>query len=89
VQVVARQEDGAVVFSVTDRGPGISPEAQQKLFQPFYQEQESLRRTHSGMGLGLSIAKGMIELHGGKIWVESEIGKGSTFFFSLPQPVDG
>lgn len=89
VRVVAHQEDGAAIFSITDRGPGISPEAQQKLFQPFYQEQESLRRTHSGMGLGLSIAKGMIELHGGKIWVESKAGKGSTFSFSIPQPVEG
>jgi len=86
VSVQARRDDSQVVISVMDRGKGIPPEAQVNLFQPFYQVEESLRRTHSGMGLGLAIAKGMIELHGGEIWVKSEAGKGSTFSFSLPQP---
>jgi len=82
----AKTDQSKAVISVTDRGPGISPVAQQNLFRPFYQVEESLRRTHSGMGLGLAIAKGMVELHGGEIWVESELGKGSTFAFSIPQP---
>jgi signal transduction histidine kinase len=89
VRISAHRDEAAVVFAVADRGAGITPEAQKRLFQPFYQEEESLRRTHSGMGLGLSIAKGMIELHGGSIWVESEVGKGSTFFFSIPQLTEG
>ncbi|NLS79521.1 MAG: response regulator [Chloroflexi bacterium] len=82
---VARGEQ-AVRFTVSDQGPGIPKEAQEKLFRPFYQVEESLRRSHSGMGLGLSIAKGLVQLHGGDIHVESEPGEGTTFVFSIPQP---
>lgn len=86
VEVGAKREARRVIISVMDHGPGIPYEAQENLFRPFYQVDEALRRTHSGVGLGLSIAKGMVELHGGEIWVESEPGKGSSFFFSVPQP---
>ncbi|MDF1523646.1 MAG: ATP-binding protein, partial [Trueperaceae bacterium] len=58
-----------------------------KLFMPFYQVEESLSRSHGGMGLGLAIAKGMVELHGGRIWVESKVGRGSTFYFTIPVDV--
>lgn len=85
VTIRARADGDRAIISVSDRGPGIPAEAQQHLFTPFYQTEESLRRTHGGMGLGLAIAKGMVELHGGEIWVESTPGQGATFSFSIPQ----
>jgi CheY-like chemotaxis protein len=77
-----------VLFSVADDGPGISEEDRQKLFQPFQQLDPTIRRQHGGTGLGLSISKSFVELHEGLMWVESEKGKGTTFFFRLPvEPV--
>jgi PAS domain S-box-containing protein len=73
-----------VLFSVTDYGIGISEDDIDKLFKPFSQIDPSFRREHGGTGLGLAIAKGLIQAHHGKIWAESELGKGSTFFFSVP-----
>ena len=73
-----------VLFSVTDYGIGISKDDIEKLFNPFSQIDPSFRREHGGTGLGLAIAKGLIQAHNGKIWVESELAKGSTFFFSIP-----
>ncbi len=68
-------------FYVSDNGPGVPPEHHQKIFQIFYTlEPERI----SGTGIGLSIAKKIVELHGGRIWLESELGKGATFFFTLP-----
>jgi len=82
-RIVVRAEDcgGAVKFSVSDDGPGIAPELIPHLFDRF-----SSARLHptGGIGLGLSIAKGIVESHGGRIWVESAPGHGSTFFFSIP-----
>jgi signal transduction histidine kinase/FixJ family two-component response regulator len=74
--------------SVWDNGIGISAEQFAKIFTPFYQVEASLTREHEGMGLGLSIAKGMVELCGGRIWVESEVGQGSRFTFTIPRGVD-
>jgi len=85
VIIRARADHDRATISVSDRGPGIPSEAQRHLFTPFYQTEESLRRTHGGMGLGLAIAKGMVELHGGEIWVESVPDQGATFSFSIPQ----
>jgi PAS domain S-box-containing protein len=71
-------------ISVTDTGPGISKQDQTKLFQPFSQVDDSPTRKTGGTGLGLSICQHIVNMHGGKIWIESDIGKGSTFYFTLP-----
>ena len=84
VAIKASEEAGYVQVSVADTGVGIPARDLPKLFDRFYQVEEHLTRRHGGMGLGLSVAKSMIELHGGRIWVESEEGKGSTFTFLLP-----
>ena len=79
----ARQEDGNLVVEVKDTGPGIAEEEQQRLFEP-YHRLESDRERLSGLGLGLALCKTLVELHGGRIWVKSRAGRGSTFGFSLP-----
>jgi signal transduction histidine kinase len=71
-------------ISVNDSGPGISADECQKIFQKFYQVSENGGSKPKGTGLGLAISKALVELHGGKIWVESEPGHGSTFSFTLP-----
>lgn len=73
-----------IEISVEDTGIGISPEDQKKLFQPFQQVETALSKKYPGTGLGLNLSKKIIELHGGKIWVESEVGKGSRFIFVIP-----
>ncbi|MBI4685091.1 MAG: GAF domain-containing protein [Nitrospirae bacterium] len=73
-----------IQISVSDTGIGISPEDQKKLFQPFQQIDSTLSRKYSGTGLGLNLCKKFVELHGGRIWVESEEGKGSKFTFVIP-----
>lgn len=71
-------------ISVKDTGIGISPENLGKLFQPFMQLDSSYTKKYEGTGLGLSLCKKIIELHGGSIWAESEVGKGSIFTFTVP-----
>lgn len=78
------QQDGNCVVSVIDTGPGISLEDTGTIFEPFCQGASGLWRDKGGSGLGLSISKQFVELHGGKIWLESEPGVGSTFSFQLP-----
>jgi signal transduction histidine kinase len=73
-----------VAVSVKDTGIGIPPEHLEPIFEKFHQVEGSLHRSVSGTGLGLAITKGLVEAHQGKIWVESEVGKGSTFTFALP-----
>lgn len=80
----AQRLDTGMVIEVQDTGIGIAREERDRLFQP-YSRLNSDRQRHPGLGLGLALAKQVVELHGGKIWVESEPGKGSTFAFSLPQ----
>ena len=84
VRIRAWREGGEVVVSVADTGPGIAAEDVERLFQPFQQLDASLRRRHGGSGLGLSISKRFVELHGGRMWLESEPGAGTVFYFRLP-----
>ena len=84
IGIKARQADGSVEISVSDTGIGISPEDQAKIFEEFRQVGGDYAHKREGTGLGLTLAKKFVELHGGKIWVESEAGKGSTFSFVLP-----
>jgi signal transduction histidine kinase len=76
----------ALEFAVIDRGPGIPRGEQAKIFDAFYQIDGSSTREHGGTGLGLSIVKRLVEAHGGTIWVESVIGEGSAFRFTLLEP---
>jgi signal transduction histidine kinase len=85
IGIKARQVDGSVEISVSDTGIGISPEDQAKIFEEFRQVGSDYAHKTEGTGLGLTLAKKFVELHGGKIWVESEVGKGSTFSFTLPE----
>ena len=78
-----------VKVEMTDTGIGIKKELQEKIFDRFFQVEEHLTRRYGGMGLGLAVAKSMIELHHGRIWAESEEGKGSTITFLLPMDASG
>lgn len=93
VHLDAHIEGDDIVVSISDTGRGIAAEDMDKLFQPFQQLDGSIRRRYAGSGLGLSISKRFIELHGGKIQVESEFGVGTCFTFrlplTLPTPTDG
>lgn len=83
IAVSARREGDNLVIEVQDNGQGISDEMQERLFEPYFRL-ESRRDNLNGLGLGLPISRQIVELHGGRMWVKSEIGKGSTFAFSLP-----
>lgn len=87
IRLRARGEQDRVIISVTDSGPGISQEEQGRIFEKFYRGQTGLGHP-SGMGMGLPIAQQVIEAHGGRIWVESQLGEGSTFSFTLPFALD-
>ena len=84
IELTARQEGGAVAFAVRDFGRGIASEDHQRIFNKFHQIDSSLTRDVGGTGLGLAICKALVEEHGGQIWIESILGKGATFAFTLP-----
>ena len=84
VAVKASAANGSLTVAVCDSGPGISPADQARIFDEFQQADSSTTRAKGGTGLGLAIAKRIVEMHGGRIWVESALGKGSRFFFTLP-----
>jgi signal transduction histidine kinase len=86
IEVFARLagEPDMVEIEVRDNGPGIPPREQERLFTMFYQVETDSTRSAGGLGLGLVISKGIVESHGGRIWVESEPGMGSSFKFTLP-----
>ena len=77
-----------VVFTIRDNGIGIAPENQTIIFQSFRQLEGVASRKHGGSGLGLAIVKMLVDCHHGEIWVESELGRGSTFFVKLPRRSD-
>ena len=80
--------DGKFQVAVADTGIGISEADRAEILSEFYQADSSSTRAHGGTGLGLAIAKRMVELHGGRLWIESALGEGSTFSFSLPIRVE-
>jgi len=88
VWLAARREETGLVFSVRDEGPGIAPEDQKRLFAPFVRAGTRKTAGERSVGLGLAIARLVVEAHGGRIWVESKPDHGSTFFVTLP-PEDG
>ncbi len=84
ITVSASRNDGMVTVTVTDTGPGIPKEKHDDIFKSFEQADSSIEREYGGTGLGLTISKQLVELHGGTIWVESEQGSGSSFYFTVP-----
>jgi GAF domain-containing protein len=84
VRVTAEAADGHFAISVVDTGPGIPEQERTRIFDQFHQVDDSNTKTKGGTGLGLAIAKQIVEMHGGRIWVDSTVGKGSTFQMELP-----
>ena len=84
IEICSEDKSDALVASVKDTGPGIRLKDQKRLFDKFFRSQQTIVQNVKGTGLGLAIAKGIIDQHQGKIWVQSEPDKGSTFYFSLP-----
>ena len=88
INIRAKKEDNDILFEVQDFGQGIPNDKQEKIFDTFYQIDSTMTRNAGGVGLGLAVSRDIVLAHGGRIWVESETGKGSTFKFELPiQPV--
>ena len=83
IEVAAVPKDGSVEVSVSDTGVGIAPADQEAVFEEFRQVGTSATK-QEGTGLGLALCRKFVELHGGKIWVQSEVGRGSTFTFTIP-----
>ena len=88
IAIKAEANNGSFYVSVRDTGPGISAADQARLFQEFQQADNAITKKKGGTGLGLAISKRIVEMHGGKIWVESLPGQGSTFAFTLPVRVE-
>jgi len=85
VHISLREEGDMVRGAVQDTGIGIAPEEQERIFEDFYRTEAAKAMAHHGTGLGLSIVKGIMERYGGRIWLTSKVGEGSTFFFELPK----
>jgi len=84
ITISAHADDRFLVVNVADTGVGIAPEAQRRVFERFFRGDDPYVRAATGTGLGLPIVQSLVELHGGRIWLQSEVGKGSTFSFTLP-----
>ncbi|HHX65139.1 MAG TPA: GAF domain-containing protein [Chloroflexi bacterium] len=89
IHISAYRDGENVVVAVSDTGNGIPQEDLERIFERFYQVEKSLRREHGGIGLGLAIAREMVDLIDGKVWVESQLNRGSTFYISLPCTREG
>ncbi len=89
VEIAAELRGDRLVYRVADTGIGIAADKIDTLFAEFRQSDATIARDFGGTGLGLSISKKFVELHGGQIWVESELGRGSTFFIEIPLRLDG
>jgi signal transduction histidine kinase/HAMP domain-containing protein len=88
VAMKAAAANGSYTIAVTDTGPGIAEADQAKIFEEFQQSESTHTKAKGGTGLGLAIAKRIVEMHGGRLWVESKLGSGSAFFFTIPLRVD-
>ncbi len=88
VAIWVERQGETLVYRVSDTGIGIPQDQLESIFAEFRQADSAITREFGGTGLGLSITKKFVEMHGGRIWVESEVGKGSTFFFSIPLRLD-
>jgi len=84
IEIGAMPKEDYILFYVKDCGCGLTPENQIRVFEPFYQVEKSSSRKYGGTGLGLTICRGIVESQKGKIWVESKVGKGCTFYFTVP-----
>ncbi|MEW6141962.1 MAG: CHASE4 domain-containing protein [Chloroflexota bacterium] len=89
ITIRSRAEAGSIVTEVQDNGAGIAAEELPNLFVPYSRIRKDASGRHSGLGIGLSLCKRLVELHGGRIWAKSEVGKGSTFGFSIPLAREG
>ena len=88
IAITAESPSGKIVIGVADRGPGIEENERARIFDRFYRGRRHRFET-AGTGMGLAIARGIVEAHGERIWVESELGQGSAFYFSLPASEGG
>ncbi len=89
IKINVQAQPHHILFTVRDKGVGMSPEDKIRVFEPFFQIEKAMNREYGGTGLGLAICRGIVESQKGKIWVESELGKGSSFHFTLPyEPVE-
>ena len=88
VEIWVERQEGTLVYRVSDTGIGIPQHQLETIFAEFQQAEPTITHEFGGTGLGLSITKKFVEMHGGRIWVESELGKGSTFFFSIPLRIE-
>ena len=89
IRIEARAQDDDVVVTVRDQGPGIAADEQGLIFEPFYRGQATRGSRQKGLGLGLAICRGIVDAHGGRIWVESTPGRGAAFHFTLPTAKPG
>jgi signal transduction histidine kinase len=87
ITIHSRRDETQVLVSVSDEGIGIQPEDLERVFERFYRVDNKVGRSAGGVGLGLAVCRSIVEAHGGRIWVESTLGEGSTFLFTLPVAV--
>ncbi len=88
IRIISEREGAEIRVGIRDQGIGIAPDALEKIFEPYFRASGPEARSIEGAGLGLAIARQIIQMHGGRIWAESAPGKGSTFWFTLPATVD-